>query len=182
MPVGFRTPWTPAKGLNGDRWWKPGIAPSDNFRHRMCMASSGRAADEAMRSSLVGWSSLILIPGMLFVFGLIYAVSPRQILPSQSWANGTYINACCARLLLRNGKITTANRETNYVVSESKFGHQITVAAGIGVRHGAVEFGGNYVFVHFNRDSTALPAIGKPASLHVIGLDDSRDYVFERRG
>jgi hypothetical protein len=148
----------------------------------MWMVSSGRAVDEAMRSSLMGWSSLILIPGMLFVFGLIYAVSPRHILPSQSWANGTYINACCAPLLLRNGKVTTVNRATNYVVSESKFGNQITVAAGIGVRNGAVEFGGNYVFVHFNRDSTALPAIGTPTSLHVIGLDDSRDYVFERRG
>ena len=67
-------------------------------------------------------------------------------------------------------------------MSESKFGNQITVAAGISVRNGAVEFGGNYVFVYFNRDSTALPALGTPTSLHLIGLDDSRDYVFERRG
>lgn len=146
------------------------------------MPNGKNAADEAMRASLMGWSSLVLIPGMIFVFGLIYAVSPRHVPVSQSWANGTYINACCAPLILHDGKLTTANRATNYVVSESKFGNQITVAAGIGVQNGAVEIGGNYVFVHFNKDSTAMPAIGKPTSLHVIGLDDSRDYVFERRG
>jgi hypothetical protein len=146
------------------------------------MSNGKHAADEAMRASLMGWSSLVLIPGMIFVFGLIYAVSPRHVPVSQSWANGSYINACCAPLILHDGKLITANRATKYVVSESKFGNQITVAAGIGVRNGAVEIGGNYVFVHFNKDSTAMPAIGKPTSLHVIGLDDSRDYVFERRG
>ena len=150
--------------------------------YKSAMPNGKHAADEAMRASLMGWSSLVLIPGMIFVFGLIYAVSPRHEPASQSWANGSYVNACCAPLLLHDGKLATANRATNYVVSESKFGNQITVAAGIGVRNGAVEFSGDYVFVHFNNDSTARPAIGNPTSLHVIGLDDNRDYVFERRG
>ncbi len=145
------------------------------------MPNGNHAADEAMRASLTGWSSVVLIPGMIFVFGLIYAVSPRHDPVSQSWANGTYINACCAPLILNDGKISIANRATNYLVSESKFGNQVTVAAGIGIRNGAVEFGENYVFVHFNKDSTAMPAVGKPTSLHLVGLDDSRDYVFERR-
>ena len=130
----------------------------------------------------MGWSGLVLIPCMIFVFGLIYAVSPRHGPVSQSWANGTYVNACCAPLLLHDGKLITENRATNYIVSESKFGNQITVTAGIGIRNGAIEFGGNNVFVFFNKNSMAMPAIGNPTSLHVIGLDDSRDYVFERRG
>ncbi|WP_010219673.1 hypothetical protein [Sphingomonas sp. PAMC 26621] len=145
------------------------------------MIPTDRAADEAMQSSLVGWSSLVLIPGMLFVFGLIYIVSPRHIPPPQSWANGTYNNACCKPLVLRDGTLKFADKTTRYVVDEGKFGKQINVAAGIGVRGTRVEFSSTFVFVHFNNDSMARPATGEAKSIHIVGLDDSADHVFVKQ-
>ena len=144
----------------------------------MRMTRPDPAADEAMRSSLMGWSSLVLLPGFLFVFGLIYIFSPRHIPPTQAWANGIYKNACCGPLVLLDGVLKVADRSTRYVVEESKFGNQINVAAGIGVRHGQVEFGSTFVYVFFNNNSMARPALGKAESMHLVGLDDGADYVF----
>lgn len=102
--------------------------------------------------------------------------------PSQSWANGTYVNPCCKPLVLRDGTLTTASKVTRYTVSDSKFGNQVDVDAGIGVRRGQVEVGSTFVFVHFNNDTMARPAIGDAKSLHLVGLTDSRDYIFVKRG
>ena len=123
----------------------------------------------------------MLIPGALFVFGLIYIVSPSHFPPPQSWANGTYVNPCCEPLVLRDGTLKYGDTTTSYVVDEGKFGKQINVAEGIGVRGRQVEFGGTLVYVDFNNDSMARPATGEATSIHVIGLDDSVDHVFVRQ-
>lgn len=146
------------------------------------MNTAGKKADDdALRASLMRRSSLVLIPGSLFVFGLIYLVMPPHVPPPQSWANGAYIHPCCAPLVLRDGTLTTGTKATHYIVSDSKFGHQIDVAAGIGVRRGQVEFGSTFVFVHFNKDSMATPALAEAESMHIAGLDDSADYVFKKQ-
>ncbi len=53
----------------------------------------------------------MLIPGLILVFGLIYLVSPRirADAPQILGANGTYKNACCAPLILRNGLMSTGS-------------------------------------------------------------------------
>jgi hypothetical protein len=145
------------------------------------MTDAERSADEAMRASMTRALVLVLLPGMLFVLGLIYVLSPRHVPPTQSWANGTYTNPCCEPLTLHDGTLKAANGSTHYVVEESKFGNQIDVAAGIGVRHGRVEFGNTFAYVPFNKDSMAVPALGEAKSMHLLGLDDSADYVFVKR-
>ena len=137
--------------------------------------------DEATRNALGGALALVLIPGAIFVFALIYLVSPKQVPAPQSWANGTYRNACCPPLTLLDGKISGGNVTATYIVSEGKFGRQIEVARGIGVRNRRVEFGGTYVYVFFNKNSMALPAKGAAESLHLIGLEDDRAYIFVKR-
>ncbi len=145
------------------------------------MNTIGKDDDDALRASLMGWSSLVLIPGLLFVFGLIYLVIPPHAPVPQSWANGTYVHPCCAPLVLLDGSLRSGTKATHYIVSDGKFGHQIDVPAGIGVRRGQVEFGSTFVFVSFNKNSMATPAIGKAESIHIVGLDDSRDYVFKKQ-
>jgi hypothetical protein len=145
------------------------------------MDATGKVDDDALRASLIGWSSLVIIPGLLLVFGTIYLAMPRYVPPLQSWANGKYIHSCCAPIVLRDGTLTTGTKTTQYVVSDSKFGHQIDVAAGIGVRRGQVELGSTFVFVHFNRNSMATPALSEAESMHIVGLDDNRNYVFKKQ-
>ncbi|MBN8808325.1 MAG: hypothetical protein J0I47_08840 [Sphingomonas sp.] len=145
------------------------------------MAMPARGADEELLASLARWSSLVLIPGMLFVFGLIYAVSPRHIPPTAEWADGTYTNACCGPLVLKNGIIKAGGRLAHYVVAEDKFGRMINVSEGIGVSGNAVKFGGTFVFVHFNDNSMAQPAIGEAKSMHLTGLDDDADFTFVKQ-
>ena len=137
--------------------------------------------DEATHAAMQKALALVLIPGAIFVFGLIYLVSPRRVPPSQSWANGTYINACCAPVTLHNGTITTDNGSAHYVVREGKLGLEIDVDQGIGVTDSRVRFGGNSQFVFFNNASETLPALGKAESLHLWNLDDSTDLVFVKR-
>ena len=120
----------------------------------------------------------VLLPGMLLVFGIIYVAMPRRVPPSQSWADGTYVNACCAPLILRNGILETQGRTTRYVVSEAKYGFQLEVPIGIGVRSGAVRFEGSAVNVHFNNDSMARPALHEAKSLHLFDLDKVASYEF----
>ncbi|MEG3152054.1 hypothetical protein U1769_19365 [Sphingomonas sp. ZT3P38] len=145
------------------------------------MKTGGKSEDDALRASLMKWASLVLIPGLLFVFGLIYLVMPSYAPPPQSWADGTYTHPCCAPVVLRNGTLTTGTKATRYLVSDGKFGHQIDVPAGIGVRRGQIESNNTFVFVHFNKDSMATPAIAEAKSLHLVGLDDNVDYVFVKQ-
>jgi hypothetical protein len=137
--------------------------------------------DVAVRASLMLWLSVVLVPAGIFVFGLIYLVTPPSRPPSQSWANGIYVHPCCAPLLLRDGVLRTGGTATRYTVSESKFGYQIDVPAGIGMRKGRVELGGTLVSVHFNRDSMATPALRKAESMHILDLDDGSDHLFVRQ-
>jgi hypothetical protein len=137
--------------------------------------------DEATRVALWRALALVLIPGGLFVFGLIYLVSPRYQPPSQSWANGTYINPCCAPLVLHNGTITTGSAVAHYTVLDDKRGHYIEIDRGIGVRGHVIEFGGTARYVPFNDNSEALPAIHDAHALHLAGLGDVNDYIFLKR-
>ncbi len=124
---------------------------------------------------------LVIVPGLLFVFGLIWLVTPPYKPPPQSWANGTYVNACCAPLVLRDGGLTSGNETVRYAVSDDKRGHGIDVARAIGVRRGHLAFGGYIVRVPFNRNSEVAPALHDPESLHLFNLDDYSDYVFVRK-
>ena len=134
--------------------------------------------DEALFNAFGAGIMPVLLPGMLLVFGIIYWAMPRRVPPSQSWANGTYVNACCAPLVLRNGVLETQGINTRYVVSEAKYGYQLEVPAGIGVRRGAVRFEGSAVVVHFNNDSMARPALHEAKSLHLSDLDKLTSYEF----
>jgi hypothetical protein len=134
--------------------------------------------DEALFNAFGAGIMPVLLPGMLLVFGIIYLAMPRSVPPSQSWADGTYVNACCAPLVLRNGVLETRGRTTRYIVSEAKYGYQLEVPTGIGVQRGKVRFEGNAVFVHFNNDSMARPALHEAKSLHLFDLDKVTSYEF----
>ncbi|MES1975490.1 MAG: hypothetical protein V4472_23785 [Pseudomonadota bacterium] len=138
--------------------------------------------DEATKAALGQALALVLIPGMIFVFALIYCVSPPYSPPSPAWANGIYRNPCCAPLVLRDGLISTGADSAHYTVAAGKRGFHIRVDRGIGVSRGAVTFGGTFQFVFFNRNSEAMPAIREAYSLHLIGTDDMNDYAFTKRG
>lgn len=71
------------------------------------MAWQETPENEATKQALFGWSALVLVPGLLFVFGLIWLVMPPYQPPPQSWANGTYTNPCCAPLLLKDGVLSS---------------------------------------------------------------------------
>jgi len=137
--------------------------------------------DDATRAALNRALALVLVPGMIFVFGLIYLVSPRRPPTPQSWANGTYINACCAPLVLREGLISTGSDSARYTVADDKRGAYIRIDRGIGVRGDRVTFGGSLTDVPFNKNSEAMPAIHEAYALHLNGLDDMNDYVFVKR-
>ncbi|MBB4097526.1 hypothetical protein [Sphingomonas kyeonggiensis] len=121
---------------------------------------------------------LVLAPGLLFVFVLIWLVMPPYA-PPQDWANGTYVNACCTTLVLRDGVATADGQATRYLVADGKSGTQIVVKVGIRVRRGRVEFGGGQVFVEFDHPSWAPRNEAK--ALHLYGSDDGRDYSFVRQ-
>lgn len=142
------------------------------------MAFRSTSEDEALFYAFGAGIMPVLIPGMLLVFGIIYLAMPRSVSPLQSWADGTYVNACCAPLILRNGVLETQGRTTRYVVSEAKYGNQLEVPTGIGVQRGVVRFQGNAVFVHFNNDSMARPALHEAKSLHLSDLDKVTSYEF----
>lgn len=125
--------------------------------------------------------ALVLLPGAVFVFGLIYLVAPERVPPSQTWADGTYYNPCCSLLTLRNGVIAAGDDTARFVVSDSKFGNEVEVERGISVQGNRVVFGGTFVHVYFNNASAADPASGEAKSLHLFGRDDGRDYIFTKR-
>ena len=125
--------------------------------------------------------ALVLLPGAIFVLGLIYFVTPKRVPPPQTWADGTYTNPCCAPLTLRNGVISTGEDSARFVVSTSKLGNEIDVDRGISMNGNRVVFGGTFVFVYFNKVSAADPALGEAVSFHLNGCDGSRDYVFIKR-
>jgi len=137
--------------------------------------------DDATRAALGRALGLVIIPGVIFVFGLIYLASPRYSPPPQSWANGTYVNACCAPLVLRDGLISTGSDSARYTVADGKRGAYIRIDRGVGVSRGRVIFGGSLVYVPFNKNSEAMPAIHEAYALHLLGLDDDmNDYVFAK--
>ena len=137
--------------------------------------------DEATRVALMRSLALVLVPGMIFVLGLIWLVSPRSLPPSQAWANGTYVNPCCDPLILRDGRFATGSAVAHYTVSDDKRGFYIELDRGVGVRGRTVEFGGKVQYVPFNENSEALPAIRDARALHLFDLDDSTDYIFVKR-
>jgi hypothetical protein len=137
--------------------------------------------DEATRVALMRGLALVLVPGLIFVGGLIWLVSPRYVPPSQAWANGTYVNPCCDPLILRDGSLSSGSAVAHYTVAEDKRGYYIELDRGIGLRGRAVEFGRNFQYVPFNDNSEALPAIHDARALHLTGLDDSNDYIFVKR-
>jgi len=136
--------------------------------------------DDATQAALARALALVLIPGLVFVFGVIYLVFPRHAPTPQSWANGTYRNACCAPLTLRDGLMSTGSDTARYTVADGKRGAYIQIDRGIRVSRGHVVFGGNAVNVFFNRNSEAMPAMDEAYALHLTGLDDMNDYVFEK--
>ncbi|SFJ31911.1 hypothetical protein SAMN03159338_1388 [Sphingomonas sp. NFR04] len=142
------------------------------------MAFRSTPEDEAIFYAFGAGIMPVLIPGMLLVFGIIYLAMPRSVPPPQSWADGTYVNVCCAPLVLRNGVLETQGRSTRYVVSEAKYGYQLEVPTGIGVQLGVVRFEGSAVIVHFNNDSMARPALREAKSLHLFDLDKLTSYEF----
>ncbi|WEJ98483.1 MAG: hypothetical protein P0Y59_16220 [Candidatus Sphingomonas phytovorans] len=145
------------------------------------MAWKNTAEDEATYFALGRAIALVVVPGMILVFGLIYLVSPRRPPPSLSWPNGTYLNPCCAPLTLKDGTISTGLDTARYTVAEGKSGYYIDIDRGIGVNQGAVTFGGAFENVFFNRDSEAVPALGEAYALHLNGVNDSKGYIFTRR-
>lgn len=136
--------------------------------------------DDATHAALAQALALVLIPGLIFVVGLIYLVSPRYVPTPQSWANGTYKNACCAPLILRDGLISTGSDTARYTVADGKMGAYIEVDRGIRVSRGHVVFGDNAVYVFFNKNSEAMPAIHEAYALHLLGAHDIKDYVFRK--
>jgi len=122
---------------------------------------------------------LVIVPGLLFVLGLIWLVTPPYRPPPQDWADGTYANACCAPLVLRNGTASARGRSTRYVVEQGKTTMQLFMPGGIGVRGGKVEFVDTHVYASFP-GSRSL-SYGKPAAIQLIGIDDNRDYIFVRQ-
>jgi len=124
---------------------------------------------------------MVLVPGMIFVFGLIYLVSPRYAPPSQAWANGVYRNSCCAPLTLRDGVISAGVKAAHYKVVDGKRGFYIEVDRGVSVDRGSVRFGGTLQYVFFNRNSEAMPAIHEAYALHLSGANDMTEYVFVKR-
>lgn len=122
---------------------------------------------------------LVLVPGLLFVLGLIWLVTPPYKLPSRDWADGTYLNACCAPLVLRGGGATAGDQATSYVVEDGKTGMELSVPRGIGVRQGRVEFAESNVSARFLGPRTATH--GKPEALRLFGVDDHLEYIFVRQ-
>lgn len=137
----------------------------------------GRSDATGHRESL----ALVFIPAGIFIFGLIYLVSPRREPPSQAWANGTYVNACCAPVVLRDGLLVAGKVNVKYRVDEDKRGYFIAPDHPIGVQGSTIELAGNSDYIPFNNNSEALPAVNKAEALHLYGLDDSVDYKFVKR-
>lgn len=136
--------------------------------------------DDATNAALGQAIALVLIPGLILVFGLIYLVSPRHVPTPQSWANGTYKNACCAPLILRDGLMSTGSDTARYTVADGKRGAYIRVDRGIGVSRGHVVFDEHAVYVFFNKNSEAMPAIHEAYALHLLGVHDINDHVFHK--
>jgi hypothetical protein len=127
------------------------------------------------------WLPMVLLAVVAALVLAVPMIFARSDPPPQSWADGVYYNDCCAPLTLRGGVITVDGRSSSYTVESSKFGYCIDIPAGISVQSRQVRFGGNSVFVFFNRVSALDPAVHEARSLHISGRDDSIDYVFEKR-
>lgn len=143
------------------------------------MAWSETPENEASKQALVHASLLVLGPGLLFVLGLIWLVMLPYQLPPQDWADGTYVNACCAPLVLQNGTASAGGRSTHYVVEQGKITMQLSIPGGIGVRGGKVEFVDSYIRAGFPGSRSVR--YGKPAAVELLGIDDHRGYVFFRQ-
>ena len=100
--------------------------------------------------------------------------------PSQSWADGTYLNACCEPLILHQGNASTHGISTSYSVENGKRGNYIDVPLGIRVSHRHVVFGGTLKFVNFNTDGD-VKSLDQAHSLQISGLDDDNEYVFKKQ-
>jgi hypothetical protein len=73
------------------------------------------------------------------------------------------------------------SKTVRYIVSESKFGNEIDVPEGIGIRNGTIETGSSFVYVYFNNESAASPALGEAKSLHLVALDGAGSLTFTKR-
>ncbi|GEM_PF-1642207 len=135
--------------------------------------------NEATRQAMVANGGMVLVPGLLFAFGAIWLAMPRYKPPPRNWADGTYVNICCAPLVLRDGKATAEDRATSYVVEQGKIGMELSVPQGIGVRQGKVEFSESNVLARFLGPRTATH--GKPEALRLFGVDDHLEYIFVRQ-
>lgn len=122
---------------------------------------------------------LVIVPGLLFVFSLIWLVTPSYKPPPQDWADGTYANACCSPLVLRNGMARAGGQSTPYVVEQGKITMQLSIPGGIGVRGGKVEFVESHVYAGFPGSRSIR--YGKPEAIELFGIDDYRDYIFVRQ-
>ena len=137
--------------------------------------------DEATRQAMGKALALVFIPAGIIIFGLIYIVSPRREPTSQAWANGTYINACCSPITLKNGVLTSGKKRATYQVDYNTTGYFIKVDRGIGLLGSEITLDGDADYVPFNNNSQALPAVKKAEALHLFGKTDFADYKFVKQ-
>ncbi|MFM9937528.1 MAG: hypothetical protein ACKVOL_15180 [Novosphingobium sp.] len=98
-------------------------------------------------------TTLLMVAGLLVIGSCSLLFPPKR--PEQSWANGTYRNACCAPLVLRNGSLSSERRSSAYRIEPGKHGYILNVPEGISVEAGHVLFGGDTVYMEFN-DASGL--------------------------
>jgi hypothetical protein len=123
---------------------------------------------------------LIMLP-LVLILVLIQFLAPKDV-PRPDWANGVYENPCCAPLVLKDGVARSGGRTARYTVESDKWGYTVVMDSGVGVRGGEVRFEDTFAYVHFNRNSMALPALGDAYALYLLNLDGTGEYVFRKRG
>ena len=124
-------------------------------------------------------TALLMVAGLLVIGSCSLLFPPKPI--EQSWANGTYRNACCAPLVLLNGVLSSEGRSSTYRIEFGKHGFILNVPDGIGVEAGHVLFGGTTVNMEFNDSSGLHRADYRAETLSIFNRDPGDNLIFVRQ-
>lgn len=121
---------------------------------------------------------VLMLAGLLVVGAFTWLFPVRPI--EQSWANGTYHNACCAPLILRDGVVSSEGRSSAYRIESGKHGYILNVPDGIRVEAGHVRFGGTTAYMEFNDSSGLHRADYRAKAVSIYNGDAGANLLFRQ--
>jgi hypothetical protein len=114
----------------------------------------------------------------LIVALAIASCGPTPTNEPSSIVNGTYLNACCKPLTLRDGVLEYSGQRVPYHVERSKNGHAITTSLKIVAKNGRAEIEDGpmefYLMADFQTPPETLELMGYEEKIVFTRVDPSR--------